>query len=160
MKTLYLMRHAKAGWEKGVRTDFERPLTARGTKDAVRIGHKLQTLQMIPQIVLASAAGRTRETAELILPFVKSAPLHLSKSLYLASEQTLLNVINNLQDHYACAMLIGHNPGISALVGNLSGEHSINLATSAFAEIICNVEQWAAVVWESGIIKRMLTPYS
>ncbi len=160
MKTLYLMRHAKAGWGKGASTDIERPLTAHGEKDAARIGRQLQILQMMPQIILTSTAERTRATAEIILPYVRNAPLHSSKSLYLASEHTLLKIINNLQDQYETAMLIGHNPGISVLIGDLSGEHSINLATSAFAEITCPVDQWAAVAGGIGIIKRMLNPYS
>ena len=37
-KTLYLLRHAKSGWDDPVARDFDRPLNKRGEKAARTIG--------------------------------------------------------------------------------------------------------------------------
>ena len=41
MRTLYLLRHAKSSWGDASLSDIERPLNARGERDAPRMGAAL-----------------------------------------------------------------------------------------------------------------------
>ena len=61
MRTLILMRHAKATWS-GDLSDFDRPLNARGTRSASALGSWLRTNNLLPDFALISAAKRTVET--------------------------------------------------------------------------------------------------
>ncbi len=45
MKTLTIIRHAKAAAPEQYATDFDRPITARGRKDAKHIGKLLAYLE-------------------------------------------------------------------------------------------------------------------
>jgi len=152
------MRHAKAGRGDGSLSDFDRPLTSRGANDASLIGLQLKQKKMIPQVIIASAATRTLSTAQIIAPYVANAPIHQSKSLYLASGHTLLKLVNTLQDEFTSVMLIGHNPGISTVIEDLSGQHSINLATSGLIELQFKVEVWQEIFPGNGKIKCSLSP--
>ncbi len=53
MKTLYLIRHAKAGWDKPELTDFDRPLTELGQQHAHNIGQELKPL-IKPDLIISS----------------------------------------------------------------------------------------------------------
>ena len=55
MKTILLMRHAKA--ERGVpdQRDFDRALAPRGTEDALRMGHALKKMGVVPDAIVASS---------------------------------------------------------------------------------------------------------
>ena len=68
MKTLLLVRHAKSCWENNL-PDFDRPLNKRGIKDANLVSNALMDSNINPNIILCSAANRTRLTADI---FVKN----------------------------------------------------------------------------------------
>ena len=65
MKTLWLLRHAKASQGGDGLADRDRPLNARGRDAAARIGRHLAEREVCPELVLCSSALRTRETVEL-----------------------------------------------------------------------------------------------
>lgn len=60
-RRLIVLRHAKATHKPGF-TDVDRPLTARGLRDADAAGEWLRDRELIPDLVLCSSALRTRET--------------------------------------------------------------------------------------------------
>jgi phosphohistidine phosphatase len=62
VRTLILLRHAKAADPDDYATDIERPLTARGHRDATAAGEWLRAQDLAPDAVLCSPAVRTRET--------------------------------------------------------------------------------------------------
>ena len=41
MKYLTLLRHGKSDWDESHRSDFDRPLKARGRRDALQMGEYL-----------------------------------------------------------------------------------------------------------------------
>ena len=55
MRTLYLLRHAKSSWDKPDLSDRDRPLNARGERDASRMGEALGKLSYL--LVGAGAIG-------------------------------------------------------------------------------------------------------
>lgn len=115
MHTLYLLRHAKSSWVDPTLSDLQRPLAARGRRDAKRIAKHLRRLGDEPELVLCSPAMRTRETLELVRPAIGSSTIVLEDELYAASSDELLARIRLVPDPVASVMLIGHNPGLQQL---------------------------------------------
>ena len=62
MDRLILMRHGKAERHAAQGGDFERALAERGRQDVALIASALAAEDLSPDLVLVSAARRTRET--------------------------------------------------------------------------------------------------
>ena len=87
MKRLTLMRHADARWKDPGVSDFERPLNRRGTTAAEAMARRLLELELVPDLLLASPARRTQQTAEIVARELSLPPRHVlrEEALYLAS---------------------------------------------------------------------------
>jgi phosphohistidine phosphatase len=71
--------------------------------------------------VLCSSSLRTRETARLMREAVPELPEPaVETGLYHASPQRLLDRLRALDDMVSSVMLVGHNPGLSALTRKLA----------------------------------------
>lgn len=119
MKTeILILRHAKSDWHTTSASDFDRPLNARGKKDAARIGQWIEEQQRIPQVILCSPALRTQQTLSLVLEQLSTKPVNISfpDSLYLASLDDLLNNIEATDISAHRIMLVTHNPGADQLL--------------------------------------------
>jgi phosphohistidine phosphatase len=123
MKRLTLIRHASAEQESEVR-DFERPLSKRGHGEANEMARRFQERGLIPDLILVSAATRTRETAEIFAKVLGVAPrlLQAEDSLYLAEGDSLITTIRGVGPRVGHLLVIGHNPGISAAAISLAPE--------------------------------------
>ena len=123
MKTILLLRHAKSAWSNPGLIDHERPLSSRGERAAKIMADYIADKCPRPDIILCSTAVRTRQTlAPLVRRFPAPAPpIALEKSLYLASEATLLARLQALAEEIGTALLIGHNEGIGELAAALAG---------------------------------------
>ena len=82
MDRLILLRHAKAESEASSGDDFDRPLAARGRREAQAVGVQLAALGLKPDIALVSPALRTRETWELVEEAVPGAEVRFDPALY------------------------------------------------------------------------------
>ena len=80
MKTLFLLRHAKSSWSEPGLADFNRPLNERGRRAAPLIARYLAHCDLLPDLILCSAALRTRETLALMLPGLPAAPSCASRA--------------------------------------------------------------------------------
>lgn len=117
-KTLVLTRHAKSDWDDPLADDHARVLAARGRAAAPLIGQWLATHGYLPDIALVSSATRARETWDFIAQALPPpAVVRIVDALYLASPATMLGVLRRAEGD--CAILVGHNPGIAALAGQL-----------------------------------------
>ena len=65
-RRLVMIRHAKSSWANPLQSDFMRPLNERGKTEAPEMGDKLKALGITPDLVIASSAKRTRQTAKRI----------------------------------------------------------------------------------------------
>ncbi|WP_433896219.1 SixA phosphatase family protein [Sphingobacterium mizutaii] len=133
MKTLYLIRHAKAEEHSFSKDDFYRDLQKKGRERAERIAQKLKESLKIDKktLVTSSSANRAIQTAELfceVLGYPKES-IHQTRDIYEAHFMDILKVINTVPDEYDTLLIFGHNPGLSNLTNYLT--HSeIELATS------------------------------
>jgi phosphohistidine phosphatase len=123
---LFLLRHAKAaagGKETG---DFERPLSPRGEKDALKMAHLILGLGILPQRILCSPAIRTCQTLKALSSLMPGMKAELPKDLYLIGHQELLARLNRLKPDVSSALVIAHNPGIEDLALLLANPEQSN----------------------------------
>lgn len=123
MKRLYLLRHAKA--KRDDIEDSERPLTKRGRADAARLAKWMARHGAVPELVLCSPARRAEETWTLLSARLDhECRLRLLKSLYNATQATLLARIRSVPTSVDSVLVVGHNPGLENLALRLAGAGS------------------------------------
>lgn len=142
MKTLLLMRHAKSSWKDNDVKDFDRPLNKRGETDAPLMGALLIEQELIPQLILSSPALRARMTAEAIVKqMAYSGEVQYFDSFYLAEPSVYFDMVRTLPDALERVLLIGHNPGLEAVLQVLT-KQVVPLPTAALAHVVLPVHQW------------------
>src|SRR6266498_2986208 len=131
-RTLVVVRHAKSDWSKAV-ADEQRPLAARGRRDAPEIGRWLAEHVGRVDLVVCSPAKRARQTWQLAgAGLDPEPPVRHDERIYTSDPGGLLGVIDELPDEVGTVVLVGHNPSLTELVPLLSGE-AHELKTSAVA---------------------------
>jgi len=146
-KTLYLVRHAKSSWADMGQRDFDRPLNKRGLRDAPEMGRRLRKRNARPEIILCSPAQRTRQTLDLLIKEIGGTLdiVRFVESIYEASDETLLNLVQSLPESCASAMLIGHNPSIGWLANQLSDVRIDRMPTCAIATLELAAPRWKVI---------------
>lgn len=116
---LYLLRHAKSDWEEPL-TDHERPLAARGVRDATAAGRLLAVRGWRPDLVLCSTAVRTVQTWQRASAAGADAgEVQQTDAIYEASTGQLLGLVQETPEAVGSLMLIGHGPGLPGLAVTL-----------------------------------------
>lgn len=152
-KKLYIIRHAKSSWHIPNQKDFDRPLNNRGLNDAPKMGRRLFEKNIIPELIISSAAKRAKTTAEIIAKEV-NYPLDqiiLKKEIYLASVESLINLINQIDNQYSTVFLLGHNPTLTLLAEYLCDNTVGSLPTCGIIGIELSVNNWKLVSSSCGI---------
>ncbi len=143
MKTLLILRHADSSWNDPRFNDHERPLNERGRSDAPRVGSFLVERELIPDRIVSSTARRAVQTAKLVADAFRSrVEVEQSGSLYLAPPEGYAKVVAQGGGSADRLMLVGHNPGVSALATYLTGE-SVRMPTAGLAVVESPVDDWA-----------------
>ena len=122
-RELILMRHGKSDWSEPV-SDYQRPIKARGFREALRIGNWMNEQDLQPGLLISSPARRARETAETVaeaIGYDKKA-IRWNESLYMADVSEILDAIALAPDDCRTLMVIGHNPGLEDLLFYLTDE--------------------------------------
>ncbi|RED50879.1 SixA phosphatase family protein [Aestuariispira insulae] len=169
MHHLFLLRHAKSSWANPELEDFDRPLNARGQKAAGLMGAYLAQEKLIPDIILCSAAARTRETLSRLLPFfIHDVEIRITNAIYHARHPDDYRDI--LLEHSEASrkiMLIGHNPVMEDFARQYAKQGSADLIqqmnnkfpTGSLAEIEFPDPDWISER-ASGILRRFVPPRS
>lgn len=149
MKTLLLLRHGKSSWKDTHLPDQERPLSKRGQRDSHSMGHLLLDRELVPQVVLSSSSKRTAQTAEILCEDCREiGPVHLLDELYLAEPAAYLDVLHTLPENIERVMVIGHNPGLEALLLTL-GRRIEAMPTASLAHLVLPIQSWAELTQET-----------
>jgi phosphohistidine phosphatase len=144
-RTLLLLRHAKSDYPDGV-TDHERPLAARGEREAALAGDWLRAHTPAVDAVLCSTAIRTRET---LARTRIDAPVRYLDELYDATPGMVIGEINRVAGMFdtevRTLLVVGHEPAMSQVALGLAdpdGSNSVayehittKYPTSAIAEL-------------------------
>jgi phosphohistidine phosphatase len=159
-----LLRHAKSGWDDPVARDFDRPLNPRGRRAARVVGERMKAEGLGFDLVLASPARRVVETLEELEAAFGPLNACYEKRIYLASTETLLEIVHGAGDSAARLLLVGHNPGFERLTllltraGALREDVELKYPTAALAEIALPVEHWSDVGEGAGTLERFIRP--
>ena len=158
-KTLLLLRHAKSSWKDESLSDHERPLNRRGPKAAPRMGRLLREEGLVPQRILSSTAVRARTTAWAAAEASGFAgDVSLCPQLYLAPPEVYVDVARGLEGDPGRVLLVGHNPGIEQLVGELTGSDR-RMPTAALAVVSLPIARWSELGRKtSGKLVRLWRP--
>ena len=144
-KTLTLIRHATADTPAQV-SDHQRPLSAKGLAQVKRARSDLHMRANKAEHIYCSDAVRTRQTAEqLHRQLGYAATLDYRSELYLASQDTLLACVNATPNQFQHVAVIAHNPGLSELCSQLTGQYGMRLSTCAIVTLQLAVDDWCAV---------------
>jgi phosphohistidine phosphatase len=143
MKTLLVLRHAKSSWDDTSLDDHERPLSARGERDAPRMGKLVREHRLTPDVILSSDAARAHLTAEAVGEAAGyTGKILLDNRLYHASPADIVDVLLTMPETKAgTVMIVGHNPGLEQLVAELTGDEE-DLPTAALAQILLPIDRW------------------
>lgn len=150
MKTLLLVRHAKSSWKDPSLTDRIRPLAERGKRDVVKMGERLASRGVKPDLLVTSPAVRTVETARAIGKEIdyKHRNIAVNDRLYACQSSDILEVVKNLDDGLSYVMLVGHNPELTDFV-HLFTDSVAYMPTCAMLELKFDVDAWSAISREN-----------
>ena len=143
MKTIVFARHAKSDWSQSL-PDRQRPLNARGLKDAPMMGRLLKAYDFSPDLILSSPATRARTTAEMVASAMDyQGPFEIHEDIYESGPGAVTGVLQELSDVFDTVMVFGHNPTTEALIAyflQMRGGVTVPTAGMACIEVTCN--QW------------------
>ena len=159
MKTLFIMRHAKSSWNYPERSDYDRPLNARGKRDAPRMGQYLRQEGLVPDRILTSSARRARKTADKVAQSCGyTGKVKKLDTLYDTVPGVYFETLQALPEKYRRVMVVGHNPTMEQLVNHLTGEIK-RMPTAAIAHIELSIQSWETLdLWTKGTLRNLWTP--
>lgn len=167
MKTLMLLRHAKSGRDDRVVRDVDRPLNREGHRAAQLVGRYLKRQGLAFDRVVASPAVRVKETLIEVEAGYGTALIPVwDRRVYLATAETLLEIVREQPDAAARVLLVGHSPGLEDLLLLLvpaaangmrdAVEHQY--PTAGIAELTLAVDDWGAVAPGGATLIRFVRP--
>jgi len=147
LKTLYIVRHAKSSWKDINLGDMERPLKKRGKEDIRHAASLLRDEGVKPNLVLASPAIRTYETAKVLVNKldVDRSNFRVEDKLYMPDFPSILKVVLYLDNGADTVMIVGHEPSLSALI-NYFLQHPIEgVVTSSVTMLRFHTADWKEI---------------
>ena len=139
------MRHAQAAPAELGADDFTRPLTPAGRRAAAAAARALLADGLRIERVLLSPANRTRETAVIVARElgISEASLQALPELYAATPAVIRAAIAHHHGGAQNLLVVGHNPGISELAGQLSAHpKGGHLPTAGLCRLPLSEAQW------------------
>lgn len=149
MKILGLFRHAKSEWDDTATRDFDRGINERGRRGSVVMGDHIREHAIDWGAVIASPAIRVSATLETGLPEIE--PIY-DQRLYLASVETILEVVEAHGADHDAVLVSGHNPGLQDVLlelvspakeNDLFREAVVKFPTATYAVLELDIEQWS-----------------
>jgi phosphohistidine phosphatase len=152
------MRHAKSSWDDASLADFDRPLNERGERTAPTMGEMMKRAGLVPEVVFSSPAKRARQTAEAVRQAAGlSAEVLFDDRIYEASANALRQVAAGIDDRFASAMLVGHNPGIEGFIRYLTARAE-PMPTAGLAVIELDIGSWSEIAEDTGRVDNVFRP--
>lgn len=152
MKQLLLVRHGKSEWGNSHLSDFNRPLNARGHRNAPEMATRILEKKEVPQLLVSSPALRAITTATHFAQTwgIPANQILQVPSIYEANTTALLKVVNGLDNQYDHIAIFGHNPGFTDFANYLSNANIYNIPTCGTVIMEFPTENWAEISHHSG----------
>jgi phosphohistidine phosphatase len=166
MRHLILVRHAKTEKDAESGRDQDRRLDKRGLADAGTIGAWLRENVTTPDLALVSTAARTRQTWDILAPYLPGCKSRFEDDLYLASAADIFRIIRKAPADVQTLLVLGHNPGLHELAWTLTGKAGTrdrdalaeNLPTAGTVCLDFPINDWTRLSLHSGILSHFITP--
>lgn len=145
MRTLYLIRHAKSSWAEPGLKDFDRPLNARGLRDAPFMATMLKGKGVELDKIVSSPALRAFTTATFFAEAFDIAieSILKEKDIYEAYPEDIRSVIESFDDSCEHVALFGHNPGFTQMANVFATDYISNMPTCSIVQVSMIEGNWA-----------------
>lgn len=146
MKTLYIVRHAKAEETSPLIRDFDRKLVGKGLTQAKDVGKLLfKKITQAPSLWYSSTASRAITTAQIMadMMHVSGDNIHRKPMIYGAGVKQLVDLVVEQDDLYDSMIIFGHNPTFSQLVNQLSVNQIDGLHKCGVVGIQFDTTKWS-----------------
>ncbi len=160
MKRVILVRHAKSV-SYGYDQDFDRTLAERGEEDAQTISLELQKMNIHPDLIIASPAVRTCQTAWIYadtLGYSKKSILFEKKLYSGKTSEKFLAMLQELEDEKETVMVFGHNPTVYYYMNFLLRDFNDDVPTCSTVGIDFDVDSWSKLQEGQGKMAFRLIP--
>ena len=160
MKTLYLIRHAKAGWDQTELSDFERPLSDLGKTHAQAMAQALKAQSGKADFIISSPAVRALTTAEIFAEefAYPAAKIITNQHIYTGGVEELMEIIRAVKPSYKKVLFFGHNPSLTWLLHFLCEDAKMNIPTCGVVGIELGSRDWEHFVEADGRVVTYLHP--
>lgn len=164
---LMIFRHAKTEKSAPGMRDRDRPLAARGLKDAPKMGAYMARHKLVPRHALVSPSRRTRETWDGLAGALPAGiPVFYEDRLYDATPEEIMAVVKETPATIGTLIVVGHNPGLHETArlliaaGDVEARERLNegLPTSGLAVIDFPGDDWDKLHPRGGRLERFVTP--
>ena len=160
MKKVILVRHAKSV-SHGYDQDYDRPLAERGEEDAQTISLELQKMNIHPDLIIASPAVRTSQTAWIFadtLGYDKKS-IRFEKKLYSGkTSENFLAMLQELEDEKQTVIVFGHNPTVYYYMNYILRDFNDDVPTCSTVGIDFEVDSWSKLRERQGKMAFRLIP--
>ena len=148
---MILVRHGKACEPEEAFEDIDRPLKARGTRDARAIAKALKDKHIIPEKIVTSHAARACHTATIFAEclHIPAEEIRLTAKLYEFSLKSVTHLIGETDEKIKSLLLVGHNPTFTFAANEFLKDPIFELPTSGVAVLNFNTESWKSISKEN-----------
>jgi phosphohistidine phosphatase len=146
MKTILVMRHAKAETESPTDNDFDRRLKKKGIVAAQYISESLSDIRIVPDIIITSPVIRALSTAHILAEHFGLQQKMLIKNYLYSRLYTFKEIVEDIisfQNESDTVIIIGHNPGISYLLQQIDSKSNDVLTTSSAVVFDFEATNWS-----------------
>ena len=163
MKRLTILRHGKAQESASPDDDFTRALHPKGAKELKRLKRPLKRARPAIDLIIASSAARTRDSAEVVAAEIGyDGRILLDDELYEATPSTVLHILSNIPEDAEHLLLVGHNPAAEGLVSGLcagsSQRMNVDMPTGGLAQLKLEIFWWQQIRWGCGSLQALVRP--
>ncbi len=160
MKRVIIVRHAKAV-SYGYDQDYDRTLTERGEEDARKISSELHQMKIHPDLIIASPAVRTSQTARIYADALgyPHNSIRFEKKLFSGkTSENFLKMLQELEDEKETVLVFGHNPSVYYYMHFLMRDFTDDVPTCSTVAIDFAVNSWHELKPNLGELSFRLIP--
>ena len=160
MKTLYLVRHAKASWEEPGVSDADRPLIPKGIKKTKLVVDFLLKRGTSIDLMVSSPAVRAYETAKIIAAGLgyPVSKIKTDRKIYDGYYDRILDIIYSTSNESDSLMIFGHNPTITNLANLFLHPGIESMPTTCVVCLSFNIDKWEEIPSNEAIQEFIISP--
>ena len=147
MKTLYIVRHAKAVLKSSDKNDVKRPLMLKGEINTKFVTNYLLAHNIKVDLIISSHAVRSLQTAKLYAAAFRypEESIRVDTQLYYSGIEAIFNQFYDIPDHVKSVLIVGHNPYITKFANYFIEDKIENLPTSGLIAIDFLINKWQKI---------------